>query len=263
MKFISLASGSRGNCAVIKTNRTTLLLDCGIGIERIVRGLERLQIPPNSVDGILITHEHTDHVSGLSAFAKKFGCDIYSHQKARLPVAYKANIMESESIKTFDRPFTIKDIYVEFAPLSHDSAHCVGYRISDDYCSISAVTDLGTVDDKAMGIIKDSAMVLIESNHDEVMLREGEYPPHLKKRIAGALGHLSNRQAAEVLVKLPNLNIRKALLGHISLNNNTSELVFLSAINALTNAGIKEGRDIDVDVIVQNKISEIYDVEKL
>lgn len=262
MKFISLASGSKGNCAIIKTNRTTLLLDCGIGMERLERAFFRLKINPSEIDGILVTHEHSDHVASLAAFSEKYNCTIYTHSQARLPVICRAKINNESNIKSFDKPFSVKDMYIEFAPLCHDSAHCVGYRVSDEHRSIAALTDLGIIDDHAMSLIKDSSMVLLESNHDEVMLHHGEYPQHLKKRIASIYGHLSNRQAAEVLVKLPDLNIRKVLLGHISQNNNSSEMVFSNALFALKAAGIVEGKDLSVDVITQNTISEVYEVGK-
>lgn len=259
MKVCVLASGSSGNSTFIKSGNTSLLIDCGISVRAIEKGLKDIGEGAESLSGILVTHEHIDHVGGLKKLCEKYALPVYVYRSGAQAVLRKTGI-NCDLVNAYDKSPVIGDIKADFIKLSHDSECCVGYRVDDGKHRVCTLTDTGYLTEECYDFVSGCALALLESNHDKDMLLQGPYPPMLKRRILGERGHLSNEQAAEMIARLPDLNVGEVWLGHISEKNNTEELVFSVGIRALNERGIKEGRDIVVKTIVQRARSEYKNV---
>ena len=203
MEFYTLASSSAGNAALVCHNDTHLLIDAGISCRRITQSLAALDLTLDDLDGILITHEHIDHVRGLVTLAKKW------------PALLSA---------TFGT--------------SHDAKESVGYRIESDAGSLAVLTDTGFVTDEAHDVALGADMLLLESNHDVVMLKNGGYPYYLKQRILSEYGHLSNDAAAEFAIECVRAGTSDILLAHLSDENNSPELAEYTVGRALQSSGL-------------------------
>lgn len=260
MKFQTLCSGSKGNCAVLTGGGATVLIDLGMSVPALEKALGERNIKPEKIDAVFITHEHTDHISGLDAFSKKYGKKVFVHEKGFLETAKKLYWTNHRLTSFGDGSFAFKGLTVSSFRCPHDSAYCCGYRFDDGTASVATATDLGRADGLA-SFVKGCGLVLLESNHDPEMLRKGDYPYMLKKRVGGGSGHLSNEQAAGAAVEMAKHGVRRILLGHLSENNNTPETAFHAVVQQLEKNGFTEGVDVIVDVVGQWKPSEVYNVE--
>lgn len=260
MKFQTLCSGSKGNCAVLTGGGATVLIDLGMSVPALEKALGERNIKPEKIDAVFITHEHTDHISGLDAFSKKYGKKVFVHEKGFLETAKKLYWTNHRLTSFGDGSFAFKGLTVSSFRCPHDSAYCCGYRFDDGTASVATATDLGRADGLA-SFVKGCGLVLLESNHDPEMLRKGDYPYMLKKRVGGGSGHLSNEQAAGAAVEMAKQGVRRILLGHLSENNNTPETAFHAVVQQLEKNGFTEGADVIVDVVGQWKPSEVYNVE--
>lgn len=260
MKFCSLTSGSKGNCSLIISEQSKILVDCGINLNTLEKFLAEENISADKIDAIFVTHEHNDHIFGLDAFCKKYRPRVFVHKKGFLELAKKL-YWTNHLLTPFEEDFRFKDLSVSTFVCSHDSSYCVGYRFDDGKNAVAQITDIGEVDDKIVDFCKNCRLVLLESNHDEFMLSNGDYPYLLKKRIAGRFGHLSNEKAAQTAVKFCSCGVRRLLLGHLSQNNNTPETAFFTACNELEKNGLQEGKDIKINVVKQFEKSEVFEVE--
>ncbi len=180
MEFYTLASSSTGNAALVCHNDTHLLIDAGISCRRITQSLAALDLTLDDLDGILITHEHIDHVRGLVTLAKKCPAPLYATFGTAAAIQYPEPRLRAFAA---GKEFTIKDLYVRSFRTSHDAKESVGYRIESDAGSLAVLTDTGFVTDEAHDVALGADMLLLESNHDVVMLKNGGYPYYLKQRI--------------------------------------------------------------------------------
>ena len=237
MRFASIASGSSGNCLYIGTELTHLLIDTGVSCRKIENGLSGFGIKPEEICGILITHEHSDHISGLGSLTKKYGIPVYgtietlaaikkSPGGKSLPVELMMNIED-------DSGFSIGDIGVEAVKISHDAAHPICYRLTDGSSVFSMVTDLGEYDDNIIKHLSEADVVYVESNYDPEMLLVGPYPYYLKQRIDGKLGHMSNEMSAELVAKVMHKDLKAIFLGHLSKENNFPEIAYQTHKNSI------------------------------
>ncbi len=230
MRFQSFASGSSGNCIYVGSETTHLLVDVGISRKRTVESLNQIGIDINEVNGILITHEHSDHIGGLPMIAKKSDMPIYATAgtiQALQNNPKTAAIDHDRYIEVkADTDVTVGDITVNPIAISHDAADPCGYRLFYDGKKVCICTDLGCYTDYTVEALKDSDMLLLEANHDVNMLQVGPYPYHLKQRILGDHGHLSNLSSGELLSRVLNDHMKGILLGHLSQENNMPELAF-------------------------------------
>lgn len=230
MRLCSIASGSSGNCIYVGTDTTHVLVDAGISGKRTEAGLEGLGVRAQELDGIFITHEHMDHISGLGVLGRKYGIPIYATQKTI------AAIRQARCIGGLDEGlfheimpeenFRLKDLKVNPIHTSHDAADPVAYRFSCGRRKVGIITDLGTYTDYTVESLKGMDALLLEANHDVNMLQVGPYPYPLKQRILGERGHLSNENAGRLLCRLLHDGMQAVMLGHLSKENNMPELAF-------------------------------------
>ncbi|MFQ6724404.1 MAG: MBL fold metallo-hydrolase, partial [Clostridia bacterium] len=237
MRVCNLASGSKGNCTYVESDFVRLLVDVGVSAKYVVDNLRDLNIEPETINAILITHEHSDHIKGVANFAKKYNTKILCAEVLKSVLI--SQLMGCEHlIEAYAGQFEIGDLKVMPFPLSHDSVACFGYRIIDGDASVSIATDMGFCPESVFKIIKSSALVFLESNYDPEMLFACNYPPFLKKRIMGNSGHLSNKDCALIAEKLAYSGTRQIVLSHISENSNTQFLAYTTVKNYLESKGI-------------------------
>jgi len=261
LKIQSLASGSKGNCTYIASERTSILVDIGISLRSLLARMKDANINPLSIGAILITHEHSDHIKGVAQFAGRFGCTVYIHKDAEKCFTRVGGI-NPDFVETFSQPFEVEDINVAAFPLPHDSEYCYGYTFKNKDAKISLATDLGAITPEAMQSMLGSQIVLLESNHDMVRLRANQkYPVWLKKRITSAKGHLSNNECCEGVATLAKAGLQQVILAHLSEENNSPTLAYDCMCEFLRERGLIEGRDIYVDVAEQNKVSIAFQID--
>lgn len=232
MRIIVIASGSSGNCTFVECGGVRLLIDCGIPASNVFRFLSAEGIPIETLEGMLITHEHEDHISGAFALSKKFGVPIYMNLPTYSSIAANPTKSECKFFSTGDR-FSLGDIDILPFPVPHDGRDPVGFRISSEEGNISCVTDIGRFSLETADYIRDSKVLIIESNHDSNMLANGPYPKFLKERIASSRGHLSNDETAQYLSVFDDRSPEAIFLYHLSRVNNLPRLASETAINAL------------------------------
>nr|WP_177296408.1 MBL fold metallo-hydrolase [uncultured Blautia sp.] len=238
MRLCSIASGSSGNCIYVGSECAHVLVDIGISGKKMETGLNSLELTGKDIDGILITHEHSDHIKGLGVIARRYGIPIYatggtvdamvrSGSLGKIPEGIFHEIRE-------DEPFLIKDLKVKPFTISHDAAQPVGYRLECGTHSAGIATDLGKYNDYIIENLQDLDALLLEANHDIRMLQVGKYPYYLKQRILGDRGHLSNENAGRLLCRLLHDNMKAIFLGHLSRENNYEELAYETVCSEVT-----------------------------
>ncbi|MCQ2530890.1 MAG: MBL fold metallo-hydrolase [Lachnospiraceae bacterium] len=228
MRFLNIASGSSGNSTYVGADNTHVLIDCGLSKKKIEEGLATAQLSLDDIDGILITHEHADHISSLGVLERKREIPVYA-TAGTIEEIKKCKSLGSFSDDVFvpiesDKDFWIKDLQFRALRTSHDGKEPVCYRFWNNLRSAAIVTDLGVYNDYLATNLKDLDLLMLESNHDKRMLEVGPYPYPLKRRILGEFGHLSNEDSGRFLSQLLHDNMVKVILGHISRENNTRDL---------------------------------------
>ena len=265
MRLCSIASGSSGNCTYIGTDATHLIVDAGISAKRIEEGLKALELTPKDLDGILITHEHSDHVAGLAALSKKYEIPLYATEGTREAIL-KSNVKNVPDRELFvtvkaDDNLVIKDLNVCPMHISHDAADPVGYRFRYGKLEAAVCTDIGVFNEYTVACLKDMDALLLEANHDVNMLQVGPYPYYLKQRILGDRGHLSNENSGRLLCRILHDNLKTVLLGHLSKENNLPELAYESVrmeINLGENP-YKAG-DFDIRVAKRSEVTPVVEI---
>ncbi|MBD5087062.1 MAG: MBL fold metallo-hydrolase [Clostridiales bacterium] len=254
MKFCNLASGSKGNCTVVSSDNITLMIDDGLNIRDLTQRAREANIDLGAIDAILVTHEHSDHIKGIAPLVKKYSIPLYCHKESAscLDAYASAYLVERD----MDLPFDIGNIHVSPFRLPHDSNYNLGYRLSDGKKTVSIATDLGCMSESIIRNLAESDLIMLESNHDIDMLRQGSYPFLLKQRILGKNGHLSNDECAQSIVTLAKYGTKRFVLAHLSQENNTPELAFECTAKALENARIIEGKDVFVETALQHKSTQ-------
>ena len=259
LRICSLASGSSGNAYVVMTDSTLLLVDAGLSGKQIKERLLFLGRDAENIDGILVTHEHSDHIKGLAVLLK-----------LKRPVFATRETLASSIKRDYDfaneicpgQKFCIGDIEINPFKTSHDAANPIGFSFSKGGKCISIITDTGYVTDDAKRFIKKSDILVLESNHDENVLKMGPYPWFLKQRILSDIGHLSNDAAGEALAQIVasenSEKKRTVLLAHLSKENNFPEMALATIKNILLEKGCKPNA-CDIHVLSRSEVSEIYE----
>lgn len=261
LDFKILFSGSSGNCCLLYNNNTNILIDFGKSTKSINDALLQLNIDPLSIDAILITHEHEDHIKGLKNVSKYFSCPIFCLKKCLDYIFLNKKYCNGAVFKILRNSIKIKDININCFNTSHDSLDSCGFSFSDDENKISYVTDLGIFDDLVFNSIKGSQKVVIESNYDEQLILFSNYPSFLKKRINCDTGHLSNEQCAKAIYKLALAGTYDFTLAHISEKNNSRDLALETSKSIFYNTDLENKVKISIackDIIKQKVVKIIH-----
>ncbi len=263
MRFCSIASGSSGNCIYIGSEHSHLLVDTGISKKRIEEGLAKLEIHGEELQGILITHEHSDHIQGLGVFSRRYGIPIYATKgtiQGILECRTLGDIPEGlfHEIRA-DEPFDVGEITVAPFVISHDAKEPTGYRMEHNNKSIAIATDLGVYNDYIVQHLQGLDGILLEANHDVHMLEVGPYPYPLKRRVLSDKGHLSNELSGRLLCDILHKNLKHIVLGHLSKDNNYEELAKETVKLEVTLAPIAySGDELPLTVAKRDAMSEIF-----
>ena len=265
MKMMTIASGSSGNCTYVGTDKTSLLVDAGITRKKIEEGLKTADISMDDIDGILITHEHVDHIRALGVISRKNHIPIYATHDTcceieRFPSLGEFDTELLHDIKP-DESFMIGDIRIEAHSIWHDAVDPVCYSLYNGSNKISIATDMGDYDDYIVDALKDSDALLIEANHDIRMLQASTYPYELKRRILGKYGHLSNEAGGQLIKGLLNNHIKVTFLGHLSKENNYPDLAYEAVKYELRdNPYTDDVRDFNLRVAARDTTSELIEI---
>ena len=236
MKIRIFASGSSGNCLVLSDADTNILIDAGISLRRITDSLAGVGLTMNDIRGVLITHEHSDHISGLPMLVKRFGVKIYAPgELCEVLAACKSELSTSLNYIRANEAFCLEGLNITPFRTPHDSHFSFGYRVEGD-AVFAFATDTGCVTEDMLAGLNGAEAVVIEANHDVDMLRSGPYPFYLKRRILSDFGHLSNFECGKLALHLANSGTRHIILGHLSRENNTPELAYCAVKSALADS---------------------------
>lgn len=249
-RFCPLFSGSSGNCLLVGGSGGNILVDVGVNAKAVEGALAKIDVEPSAIRAIFVTHEHTDHIAGLSVFASRYGITVYAsagtleflEEKGLLRDGFESRVIEKTGVEE-------AGMYIMPFNTSHDSRESMGFRIhTQDDRKIAVATDLGCMTGEVREGITGCDLVMLESNHDIRMLENSSYPYYLKKRILSAVGHLSNDDCAAELCRLAENGTTRFFLAHLSLENNHPALAFQSALCSLTQMGLKQGIDFELAV---------------
>lgn len=221
MRFASLGSGSGGNATLICCGDTRILVDCGFGLRETERRLARLQVGMDSIQAILVTHEHTDHIKGVGAVARKYRMPVYMTTGTYVSRNY-GDIPNLHLIQSY-KPFNVGSLDVQPVAVPHDAREPAQYVFAHGSRRLGVLTDLGSITPHVVEAYNQCDSLIIEANHDPIMLAYGPYPPSLKARVAGPWGHLSNQQAGDFLQQMEVSRLQHLVVGHISRKNNSVE----------------------------------------
>jgi len=238
LNLISLFSSSKGNCTYVCSENTKLLVDIGVSTKRLVESLNTHEINPEEIQGILITHEHSDHIKGIRVFCKKYNVPVFASKKT-WPTLVSLEI--NNALKNEFEPnskFKIGDIDVLPFSIPHDAIDPCGFNLICENEKVTVATDIGHITPSLLNSFENSKAILLESNHDINMLRAGKYPYLLKQRIIGNYGHLSNITSAETVEYLIKKGTKKFILAHLSEDNNIPSLALATVKSRLSTNNI-------------------------
>lgn len=272
MRITTFAGGSSGNCCYVGTERTNLLIDCGITAKKTENFLNEIGLSLEDIDGILLTHEHSDHIKGLKRLVSGYDLDVYASEGTikALPRAARDDFFKYSARDHFhsvsaDSFYEIGDMRIRPFRVSHDAAQPLGFRVESGSKSFALATDLGYFDDYVRDNILGADAMVIEANHDRGMLANGSYPMYLKRRIMSREGHLSNNNTGLLISELLRFapggrDIKHIFLGHLSKENNTPELA-LSTVETVIdeNQSICRARELSMSVVKREGIDKVVE----
>ena len=249
MKVVVLASGSKGNVTYVEHNDTRILLDIGKSCNYVEKALTDIGVEPSSINAILITHTHIDHVEGMRVFYKRYKPKVYIMPKM---YKYLNDCVDDDSYVYYEEEIMIGNIKVNIIKTSHDVEASVGFLINDN---LVYITDTGYINQKYIPMLSNKTMYIMESNHDIEMLYTGGYPYHLKMRIASDVGHLSNIDSAKYLSNMIGINTKRIVLAHLSKENNTKELALETLLNTLDS-----NSTIEIVIAKQDERTQVFEI---
>lgn len=259
-QFCSLYSGSTGNSSIVQSNKTKILVDVGESAKKIAEALASINVNPFSINAILITHEHSDHVKGLAVFSKKYNVPVYANVETWNAMQKYKEKLNEENIKTFTfNKFKIGDIEVNPFPIPHDAANPCGFNLFHDNKKMSIATDIGHMSKEIITNLSDSSFLLLEANYEPEILKCSSYPYMLKERIKGPNGHLSNSDAGKTISYLVDHGLNQVMLGHLSKENNFPELAYKTVVEELIEHNYNEN-SLSLSIANRYETSPIIDV---
>lgn len=239
MQVHVLASGSTGNATYVQMGQTQLLIDAGISARRIDKSLKELGTDLKTIDAIVVTHEHQDHIKGLSTLTRRYGLTVYGRPRTLEALSCRKEL-PPEAVRPLNDRLEIGEMVIEPFPTFHDAADPVGFCVYGEGKKCSFVTDLGFATDSVKSAIAYSDVLILETNHDVDMLKNGSYPWHLKRRILSNRGHLSNNDAGWLLARLPMKEKTHVFLAHMSQENNCPDLAEKTVSTILESQGLRD-----------------------
>jgi len=258
VRTCALRSGSSGNSILISDGHTRLLVDAGVCARTIEQSLLEIGESAAMIDGILVTHEHSDHISGIGVMMRRYKTPVYANQATWQAMRPSLGKIDDQLIRIVDtgRQTVIGDLALTSYSTPHDAVDSVGYRIETVQGAISVFTDVGSLQEHLLSAVAGSRIIYIEANYDHAMLMGGIYPAMLKHRIASQYGHLSNDDCATAVCRLLESGTSHFILSHISKDNNYPELALQTVQASLLAAGARPGRDLTVDIAQRYAISK-------
>ncbi|HKL94261.1 MAG TPA: MBL fold metallo-hydrolase [Clostridia bacterium] len=262
LRICSFSSGSKGNCSLISNGHTHILVDAGISFSRLKKSLAAVDLKVEDIAGVVITHEHSDHICGLNLLAPH--TVVYAHEKTAKAIEEKRNIkLETLAcVQSYDTGFAVGDIFVMPFRLPHDAVYPLGYSFYNNGQKISVATDIGHITSGIVKNLSGSNIILLEANHDVDMLKQGSYAEFLKRRILGENGHLSNDKSAEILGQVLSEKLERVILAHLSQENNLAELAYSAAAIGLKKQGVAVGKDVQIEVAAQFVQTPCFDIKR-
>ncbi|MCD8296810.1 MAG: MBL fold metallo-hydrolase [Prevotella sp.] len=263
LKFISFGSGSSGNCYYIFSETCGILLDAGISARKLKKYFDDYGLRLSDIKYILVTHDHADHVKSVGYISNKYKIPVFATKKVHEGIKKNYcvhNKIDTGNIRTLDKNETLQlgDMTITPFHVPHDSCENIGFKITDGSLMFCLMTDIGHITEEMKNIITEADYLVIEANHDEVMLENGPYPDFLKNRVAGENGHLSNNNCAKALVENATAHLKHIWLCHLSQENNHPELA-LKTVEAELWKSDKINKDVlKIDVLKRNSPSNIF-----
>jgi len=259
LNFCSLSSGSSGNCYYLGNGLHGILIDVGISATSIRKFLEEMDISIHSIEGILVTHNHIDHIRGLEVLSRKYSLPVFTTNKIWETILTPQKKISPDCIRKIHlkHEFHLAGFDIEAFPVYHDAPETIGFHFCGGEKKITITTDLGHICKTSAHYIKAANLLVIESNYDEQMLIKGEYPEFLKARINSDIGHLGNHQASSFLADIISENLNNICLAHLSQNNNTPELALNTLYKTFLDRGINLNGHQHIFVLNRNVPSDM------
>lgn len=265
VRFISLASGSSGNCYYLGTGKYGILIDAGIGIRTIKKALKEINVSLETIRAVFVTHDHADHIKAVGHLGEKFNIPVYTtariHEGINKSYCMTEKLSSSVRYLEKEQPMKLEDFCIESFEVPHDGTDNVGYCIEIGEKVFSFLTDLGEITPTAAKYICKANYLIIEANYDEEMLKMGPYPTYLKERISSSTGHMSNSDTAEFLAENINEHLKYIWLCHLSKDNNHPELAFKTIEWKLKAKGVLVGKDVQLLALKRSTPSDLYEFE--
>lgn len=264
LKYSVLASGSTGNAIYVENEDFKLLVDAGLSGKQVEKLMKEAGTDPGSLDALLVTHEHSDHIKGVGVIARRYNLPVYANEATWEAMEPLIGELDEAQKHVFDTGEAIDfgKLKVESYGISHDAAEPVGYCFYDGDVQLSLTTDLGYVSERIKEKVRTSQTIIMESNHDVEMLRMGAYPWSIKRRILSDVGHLSNEAAAEALCDILSGATEKVHLAHLSRDNNVLELARLTVRNILEDNGIFLDQDVEIRDTYFDRATPLEEVKR-
>ena len=262
--FLSLASGSSGNCYYLGASTYGILIDAGIGARQIKKILKDNGIDFEKILAVLVTHDHADHIKSAGCLGETFFIPVYAteqvHDGIRRSRFVEEVLIQYRRIFEKNVEFYIRDFKITAFEVPHDSSDCVGFSIEYEDQTFVIVTDAGHITDTIRNFASKANHLVLEANYDEEMLKSGIYPAFLKDRVSSSTGHLSNRMAAEFLASIYTASLKNIWLCHLSRDNNHPELAYKTVEYRLLQEGIKVGKDVALSALKRVNPSDVYEL---
>lgn len=256
-KYCSLYSSSSGNSFFVQSDSTKIIIDAGVSLKKITTALEEININGEDINAILVTHDHIDHTKSIATLSNKYNIPVYANKKTWEAIPEIASKIPecNKKLFTISETFSVGDIKILPFHTPHDAADPCGFNLYYSNKKISIATDIGYVSEELLNHLKESSCILLESNYDPEILKCSRYPYMLKQRISGDKGHLSNISAAKTLSELYKSGLEKALLIHLSKENNFPELAYETIKNETLNC-----TNLSIDVAPRDKPTKLFEV---
>ena len=262
MKFCVLGSGSKGNATYLESDGTSILIDAGMSGKELDKRLSAIGVELSTIDAILVTHEHNDHIQGVGVLSRRTGIPVYANPATFTAASKIVNRLFSYNEFETGGTFYFRNLEIHPFSISHDTEDPVGFRISDGDISFGYCTDTGKVSQLMLHRLAACQALVLESNHDIDMLQNGTYPPYLKQRIRSGHGHLDNTQTAVFLKELLHEKLQHVVLAHLSEENNDPEIVFHTAAEVLNNSPQYREVAIQISVARQGRVGKLISIYK-